>query len=107
MRRTLRYLSNPLTNEVISCGTCRKDLGALQTNVEYLTDRIINNNSNNGANITNPNANNYAALSHDDQNMNLVAHSSNDFDNNIMEAQNLNQEIAIDHNEGTRDQTFD
>lgn len=67
-------------------------MGALQTNVEYLTDRIINNNSNT-SNV------NYAAGGSALADQNLVAHSSNDFD---MDPQILNQESALDQNEGTR-----
>lgn len=67
-------------------------MGALQTNVEYLTDRIINNSAtpNNSNNTSNAN---YAALGSDQH---LVASSSNDFD--VVDPQ---IESAIDHNEGT------
>lgn len=66
-------------------------MGALQTNVEYLTDRIINNSAPNSNNNTS-NAN-YAALGSDQH---LVANSSNDFD--VVDPQ---IKSAIDQNEGT------
>lgn len=66
-------------------------MGALQTNVEYLTDRIINNNNNN-------NGANYSTINTNDQN--LVANSiNNDFDIN-MEPQI--QDNPSDQSEGTR-----
>lgn len=76
-----------------SCANSRKDLGTLQTNVEYLTDRIINNNATS-------NNTNYSAINND-QNLGAIS-SSNDFD--ISEAQIANQESALEHNEGTFNQ---
>lgn len=83
----------------------RKDLGALQTNVEYLTDRIINNNNNSNPSGDGGASNNYATSSAADQqnHQNLVSNSSNDFDNNNMEPQIANQMNPIDQSEGTLD----
>lgn len=62
-------------------------MSALQTNVEYLTDRLINNNDNSSTN-------NYAT---NDQN--LVANSNTDFET-IMEPHLVAQDNANDRSEG-------
>lgn len=73
-------------------------MGALQTNVEYLTDRIINSNAtpnNNNSNNINSGYNANYAPTNNDPNLVANSNSSNDFD--IMEPQ---IESAIDQVEG-------
>lgn len=76
-------------------------MGALQTNVEYLTDRIVNSNATPNPNNQNQShsqlqANNmmnenYAPMSND----HLVANPSNDFDHHLMEQSHQDNEGTL------------